>query len=142
MLSPLPKVSEATTISTASTAPDIADRTGTAVRPCPGSSGEADTGDRGHRRAGARSHTRQARASRGTCPFLMASPARCLAIGEHGGGDSDAADEREQPEAQHRDVNLDPGRRIDRAHRPDGRERGQPDRHAGREQRPENDGAK
>ena len=104
--------------------------------------GKADTGNRGHRRAGARSHTCQARNSRGVCPDLLAGPARCLAIGEPNGGGSDAADEREQPEAEHRNVNLDPGCWIDRAHRANGRERGQPDRYAGREQRPEDDGAK
>ncbi len=38
MVSPLPKVSVATTIATASAAPKSAERTGTAVRPRPGSS--------------------------------------------------------------------------------------------------------
>ena len=38
MLSPLPKVRVATTIITASAVPNSADRTGTAVRPRPGSS--------------------------------------------------------------------------------------------------------
>jgi hypothetical protein len=67
------------------------------------------------------------------CPDLLASPARCLGIGEPNGGGSDAADEREQPEAEHGNVNLDPGCGIDRAHWTDGRQRRQPDRYAGRE---------
>ena len=39
----------------------------------------------------------------------VASPAWRLPVGEHGGGGSDAADEDEQPEAEHRGVNRDPG---------------------------------
>jgi hypothetical protein len=61
-------------------------------------------------------------------------------VGEHGGGGSDAADEGEQPEAEHGEVNRDADSGIDRAHRADRRERGEPDRHADCEQRSENDG--
>ena len=103
---------------------------------------EADTGDRGDRRTGTRRHTRQARTARRMCPFLVASPAWRLPAGERDGGGPDAADQGEQPEAEHRGVNRDPGGGIDRAHRADRRKGRERDRHAGREQRPEDDGAK
>ena len=128
-------VSVAATTAVASTAPASTARTGTSVRPRPGSSANRTpaTAGEGSPAAWAARTTPDARA-RDRVPARH--PVRRLPVGDHHGHAAQDHDQGERAEPEDRPVQVDPAGRLDPLHRPEQRQRGQRDGHGGGEQRP------
>ena len=129
------KVTVATTTNTASTDPRMADRTGTALRPTPGSRAKRTplTADSGIPEEAAYPAMAERWASGSST--RQAASAGGQAVGHEQGGADQDDHQREDTESEHRPVQGHAGRGIDAMDGAEGEERGESHGHAERQHR-------